>query len=199
MLTHISQLSLSHSLHDSAHIITHDFLSFLVCFRFFFSPLSSFFLSANYSIRFLHNRSVFKFALNRFRYQAILQFSNCQLLSLPALTASACLPPPPLALPPHSTEKKAHLNFHLHFPMPEQEIAKRKRQPIKSYKYGRDTSPAKKNKASNAGNNSNSNKQQQQQQRGAFGATAPRPRRVGAFIKMHINFNNCRVDQVRRL
>lgn len=81
--------------------------------------------------------------------------------------------------------------------MPEQEIAKRKRQAIKSYKYGRDTSRAKKNKASNAGNNNN--KQQQQQQRGAFGATAPRPRRVGAFIKMHINFNNCRVDQVRRL
>lgn len=191
MLTHISQLSLSHSLHDSTHIITHDFLSFLVCFRFFFSPLSCFFLSANYSIRFLHNRSVFKFALNRFRYQAILQLPiancfRCQHRQLPLVC--------PLPL---YTKKKAHLNFHLHFPMPEQEIAKRKRQAIKSYKYGRDTSRAKKNKASNAGNNNN--KQQQQQQRGAFGATAPRPRRVGAFIKMHINFNNCRVDQVRRL
>lgn len=190
MLTHISQLS--HSLHDSTHIITHDFLSFLVCFRFFLLLFLCLFLSANYSIRFLHNRSVFKFALNRFRYQAILQLPIAFAATIDSFRLSS---PSPLS-PPLAQEKKAHLNFHLHFPMPEQEIAKRKRQAIKSYKYGRDTSPATKKQSKQR--RQQQQQKQKQQQRGAFGATAPRPRRVGAFIKMHINFNNCR-DQVRRL
>lgn len=190
MLTHISQLA--HSLHDSTHIITHDFLSFLVCFRFFLLLLLlSFFLSANYSIRFLHNRSVFKFALNRFRYQAILQLPIAFAATIDSFRLSSLTP----LSPPLTPRKKAHLNFHLHFPMPEQEIAKRKRQAIKSYKYGRDTSPAMKKQSKKR---RQQQQEQQQQQRGAFGATAPRPRRVGAFIKMHISFNNCR-DQVRRL